>query len=289
MATSRTVAGGSAGPWRDVAGGQSRGREVAVGVVGDEAEPLVEREGGRVVASRLEVRRARAPLRRPLHEGGHHHQREPLPPVVRGHPHVGDPGPVVGQRHPPLRDERRPVEHRDEADLGRPLEHGPRSRPGGAAARASSASHAAEAAGSTETDHSRRVEGFAARTRRVSRVSPRGRAGSAEGTGELGDGGHLELRVGLARAGRHPAALHEGGLLVGPDDHLGPGRQPAGGVEVAHRRQRVVERHAGGAHRQHRVRPRARTRPRRAAPTRRAARTRPGASPAAPAARPPRR
>ncbi len=53
------------------------GRQVAVGVVGGEPQPLVERERRRVVAQHLQVRRGRAALGAPLQQRGHHASARP--------------------------------------------------------------------------------------------------------------------------------------------------------------------------------------------------------------------
>ncbi len=53
---------------------RSGSREVAVGVVGGEAQPGVERQRRLVVAEHLEVRRRRSTFRAPLEQGGHHRQ-----------------------------------------------------------------------------------------------------------------------------------------------------------------------------------------------------------------------
>ena len=107
-------------------GGSAGGREVAVGVVGDEAEPVVHREGRRVVAPGLEVRRGRAALRGPLQQRAHHDSPQPLP-AGAGETHTL----VIPAQSSPPRDTR-PLattgpcqpRHRREADLGGALEHG---------------------------------------------------------------------------------------------------------------------------------------------------------------------
>ena len=72
--------------------------QVAVAVVLDEAEPLVEGQGGCVVAQHLEVRRRRALLRGPADQRGHHGQAQPLTSPGRCHLDRPEAGPVTVDR-----------------------------------------------------------------------------------------------------------------------------------------------------------------------------------------------
>ena len=91
---------------RERSGCARRGRrEVAVGVVGAEAEAGVEREPGCVVPADLEVRRAAPRSAAHSSSAAITTRREPAAPVLGGDPHVGDAGPVALAGHPALGDD----------------------------------------------------------------------------------------------------------------------------------------------------------------------------------------